>query len=279
MKKSSLILPIFSIVLIAAGVTLCFVGKAKGDVFDNTVLTEGDYIHTTDITSDLNNIVIEYSNAEINVIGGADRNYIETFNISDAEINTSKASGITISDTSDYFSLAYDTIVHFNGIRNILFPGQSYSGNKKINIYLTGDYNVTQLHFTLENGNINVSHLDSNTDYNFTIKGKGDVSFEETSTKSQAYVKVNEGNVTLKQFGCVLLEGNIQTGNLHCYEENSGKHLYNLTCENGMVYLLGESQGSQYIVDTGSNAVNIDFSVQYGNIHLNDLEKNDQPNE
>ena len=71
----------------------------------------------------------------------------------------------------------------------------------------------------------------------------------------------------------MLLEGSIQTGNLHCYEPNPGKHLYNLKCENGMVYLLGESQGSQYIVDAGSNAANIVFSVQYGNIHINDLEK------
>ena len=76
MKKSSLILLIFSIALIIAGTVLCFVGKSKGDVFDNTVLTDGDYRKEIAINADLNNIVIDFSKAEINVFGGAERNYI-----------------------------------------------------------------------------------------------------------------------------------------------------------------------------------------------------------
>lgn len=272
MKKSSLILLIFSIALIIAGTVLCFVGKSKGDVFDNTVLTDGDYRKEIAINADLNNIVIDFSKAEINVFGGAERNYIETVNIEDSQIDE-KASGITISDSYDYLSLAYDTIVHFNGIRNILFPGQSYSGDKKINIYLTGDYNVTQMSFSLENGNITVSQLESNTDYNFTIKDTGDITFDQVATKSKAYINVKNGNVALKQMSCVLFEGVIETGNLHCSEENPGQHFYDLSCENGMVYLLGESQGNKYVVDTGSDTSKIDFSVKFGNIHLNELEK------
>lgn len=127
--------------------------------------------------------------------------------------------------------------------------------------------------FSLENGNITVSQLESNTDYNFTIKDTGDITFDQVATKSKAYINVKNGNVALKQMSCVLFEGVIETGNLHCSEENPGQHFYDLSCENGMVYLLGESQGNKYVVDTGSDTSKIDFSVKFGNIHLNELEK------
>ena len=277
MKKSSIIFCIFALALIIAGAILCFVGKSKGDVFDNSVLTDEDYVKKTDITSALNYIVVDYQNVTINVYGNAQSDYIETINVDDSQINTSKSTGYTVSDSSDYLSMVYDTVTNFNGIRNILFPGRSHSGQKTVNIYLSGNYNITQLNFKIENGDVNIYDLDSNTDYNINISGNGNALLERVRTKSNTQINIAMGNVTLKDVSCTLLNGSIHTGNFHCYEENPGKHYYDMSCENGMVYLLEESQGNSFVIDDSANTAKIQFGVKNGNIHINQSENTQNP--
>ena len=127
--------------------------------------------------------------------------------------------------------------------------------------------------FHIGNGTIQVQNLDSNTDYSLRISGEGNVSLDQVSTSSQIHVETGTGNITLNSVSCQLLSGNIHTGNLHCYEQDPGGHLYELACENGMVYLLEQSQGNTYTVSDADDSSKIQFSVINGNIHLNQAEK------
>lgn len=272
MKRSAIVLIVFCLVLIIAGIILCLVGNSMGDVFDNTVITDGDYVKTTQIDKNVKKIIVKYTDATVNVYGGAASDYIETVNIADDEIDLASASEITVSNKKDYITMAYDTVMQFSGLRNILFPGKSYTGEKTVNIYLSGELNMTQLNFSLESGDVNIKNLDSNTDYGVEITDTGNISVDTVSTKSNIDLTCASGNVSLNAVTCEHLTGSIGTGNLHAHEEKPGEHHYDLTCENGMVYLNEESQGSTFKVDNTLDAWRITFKVANGNIHISGIE-------
>ena len=225
MKKSGIVLCCFALVLIVAGVVLCLVGKGKGDVFDNTASKEDGYIVITPIESPLKYISVNYSNVTVNVYGGAESDYIETVNIEDAQINTTNPDQISITDQRDFITVALDTVTKFSGLRGFLFPGKSHSsGEKIVNIYLSGKYNMGQLKFLTENGDIQVHNLNSSTTYILQINGKGNITLDHVSTTMTTDVQTGAGNIVLDSVSCQKISGNIHTGSLYCYEEKPGEH-------------------------------------------------------
>ena len=256
MRKSYIVLCILCAVLIGAGTVLCLIGRASGDVFDNSN-THSDTPVISNVSGTLSSLVIKCDKADVTVHGGAESDYIETVSIKNA----------------DYFTAAYNTVMNFNGLRNILFPGKSYSGDKKIDVYLSEKSSVKQINIEIENGTVQIFDMKSSTDYGLRINGKGEISAENVSTPSRMDINVNDGNVTLRSTTCLQLEGGIQTGNLHVYAD-AKKQNCSLKCSDGQIYILDESQGAEYEKNVGE-ASKLTFSVGSGNIYIHGEEKSE----
>ena len=270
MRKSYIVLCILCAVLIGAGTVLCLIGRASGDVFDNSN-THSDTPVISNISGSLSSLVIKCDKADVTVHGGAESDYIETVNI-DADMINVKNSEVSIKN-ADYFTAAYNTVMNFNGLRNILFPGKSYSGDKKIDVYLSEKSSVKQINIEIENGTVQIFDMKSSTDYGLRINGKGEISAENVSTPSRMDINVNDGNVTLRSTTCLQLEGGIQTGNLHVYAD-AKKQNCSLKCSDGQIYILDESQGAEYEKNVGETS-KFTFSVGSGNIYIHGEEKSE----
>lgn len=283
MKKTSIVLCIFCLLLIVSGIILCFVAKGSGDVFDNTALTEGANQKRTPIDESKIKLIVDYTKVTIHVYGNAQESYIDTINIDDDQIKI-KNNEITITDKSDYLTMAYDTVTKFDGLRNILFPGKSYTGEKTINIYLKDDQKLTQLNLKTEGGEVTLQALNANTDYNIRVDGMGDITLKDIATESSISLHTDTGNVTLDEVTFMTLNGSIGVGNF-CYTTPTPKgQICDLKCTaNGTVYVYdeenpdsenGTSRGSEYKLEadeaeqTGDSLPGLTFSVENGNIYL-----------
>lgn len=280
MKKSGIVLCVFALVLLLCGICICQYAKSSAardgvDIFSNTVTGENGNVRTISIDSDLNYIIVNYDNVYINVYGNSDRNALELINFTENNISQ-KNTGITITDSKDTFSSLYDTLKNFNGIRNIIFPDKAPKGDKKINIYLSGEYNITQLKFVLENGDINISDLDSNTDYTVSLTGQGNVSMFNVKTKSNIKINANEAKISFSDVEYHSVTGTLTKGNAYLTENNAGDHIYNTKCIDGRIYLNSESQGTSYINETAMYQNSFDFEITNGNLYISSPTNNDE---
>ena len=269
MKKSALILCIVCIVLVACGVVLCLVGNAMGDIFESSGKTPDDTVRTV-ISGNLSTLVIKSESADVTIHGGAESDYIETVGVK-SNMLTVKNAGITISDKKDYLSMVYDTVMNFNGLRNIFFPGGNYDGAKKIDIYLSDASTPKQINIELGEGNIEITGLSGSTDYGLRVEGEGSVRMKDVNTSSRLDLYVASGNATLDFVKYTQLSGRIGKGSLFMQTDLLEQN-FDLSCKSGQIYICDESQGTGYVLSSGE-APRAEFVVENGNINIRD-EKN-----
>ena len=242
MKKTTIILFSFALLLIVAGSVLCFVGTRSGDVFDNTVIS-GDPI-SPDIDNNIKSIVVNFSEVTVNVYGNQDceKSYIQTVNVSEKQIKNKSATELNISDKTGFLDVIIDTVQNFAGLRNIFFREQVNTGAKTVNIYLSKNDKVdlTQLTVYADKGTVKMYDLDSTTTYTIEVGETTDnITLENVATGSNIHLTVEDGSVSVKDVNAVKLEANIGNGNFYLTPTNSPEYGYNydLCAENGTIYI------------------------------------------
>ncbi len=281
MKKSGIVLCVFAFVLFISGFILCMYAKSTAakegiSLFDAS--SEMDSVRAVEITDEMNYIIVNYESAVINVYGNSDRNTMELVNFSDNDVSVKNA-GVTISSSKDTFNFIYDTLKNFKGIRNIIFPKKAPKGDKKINIYLKSETPLSQLKFTVQNGDVNISNVESNTDYDINITGEGNVSLSGVKTKSK--IKLNAEKVqkiSLYDIQYNKFEGELNEGNVYLIEKEIGKHLYDVEAVNGCVYVSSESQVNKFFKETALEQSNFAYKVNTGNIYISTLSEEENNN-
>ena len=173
MRPASLIFLVLAVILAISGVITCSVAKSMAakegvELFYQTIDTENNSTYTYDMSADtVNKIVLNISDADINIIGNAKSNYIEliNFNINTYGFTVSN-NVLTVDDTLSLMSIFNFTEggIEFKGLRHYLNTNAFASKPKTVNIYLTEASMVKMMNITLASGDLNISDITFNTD-------------------------------------------------------------------------------------------------------------------
>lgn len=253
MKPTSKIFLIFSVVLVIIGSSLYIVGygiakKDEKTLFSQLEDEDGNSKIVYDISEEnLNKINLDIWDADINISPTDSNSYIELINFNEIFFNYSIQNKIMKMkmgiDLLSFFKVS-DTGLSFDGIRNYFKYVPNTFKRKQINIYLSDDENIRVFDIELQNGNIDISGISSNSDY-LILLNSGDINFKNIENASLFEGEIENGNIYMSDFSAkkVLLEA--KKGNV---ELNTGGYAfaYDLKTEFGEITANGESLGSDY---------------------------------
>lgn len=204
MKPKSIIFLIVSVALALAGlVTMRIsegIGVREGIQVVADTMDDGDSVFTYDFSEDsIGKISVSVGTADINIIGGADKPYIELVNFADGLYEFSGANRVlTVSDRTDLTDI--DGIaafaMNFKGLRGLVNYVHVRGKEKTVNIYLSEKYPVNIVSCEVESGNIAAGSSGFKTDYDFTV-GTGTITVSGVTTGSGLYFSVTDGSVTI----------------------------------------------------------------------------------
>ncbi|MBE6714297.1 MAG: hypothetical protein E7575_03290 [Ruminococcaceae bacterium] len=186
MKKRSKLFLLISGIIFLSGVILCLVGagiaSASGEQLYSTKKGSDRYYTYSFGDGETDRIKISITDGDINVFGGAEKNYIEivNFNENNSSYKANSAS-VTFTETSEIKDITglWESGIGFKGLRHII-KTQS-SKNKAVNIYVTDTELVKSFELKLEKGNIDISGLSTKTNYSISVES-GKIHLTDIST-------------------------------------------------------------------------------------------------
>ncbi len=247
MKKTSIVFLVISVLLIITG----FVIRNKGsklaeekniDLFRQELTENGDFVETIEFSvENTNKINVNLKDTEINVIGNAEKNYIELFNFNTLEYSAylnNRSFNIENDLLSSISGRAESGNISFNGVRDFV-RFDKHNKDKKINIYLAENSNVKIFDITIEKGNISFSQMSQICDY--TVKlNDGDVSITNTPIVSLADLNIKKGNVKLDNSYLANAKIKIENGNIDFSTPSNYIYDYEIESETGEININGE---------------------------------------
>ena len=231
MKPTSVIFLIVSILLACVGFLLCITASSMateqgiglfsfvGDEDDNYVATQ------TFTEEDLKKIVIKVSDVNVNVIGGAEESKIELVNFMNNSYNIQAGRAtLQISDNSGITGLIdlENFKINFGGFRDYLhYLFDFIEGNEKkeqiLNVYLTDEADLVNFNITVGDGDITLSHMQTECDYKIVL-ANGVVEIDNVTTDSSIQIESTESsNIEIKN--TVTDELRIMSPKSECYIE------------------------------------------------------------
>lgn len=230
--------------------------------------TDGKYIYTVDLeNTDVSKIALDVTDADINVYTGQENEYIEFINFNENYYSVSTTNRVVSFDEyvnlSSVFSF-WEQSFSFKGMRSFFSLAKKIDGDKEINIYISDDRDINVFDFSVDEGTVNVSNIDTFTDYKLTV-ATGDIIFKNVKTKSALNLSGTDCNVTIENCEISTFTGDFLTLNMQSDIENvesftlnsksgsaSGKigfsndKTYVSVKTNGSILLNGELQTSPY---------------------------------
>ena len=200
MKKTSIFFLIVSVILIITGFVMRnnALKKAEAadiDLFTQTITENGDLLETVVFSSeDINKINISVSSGDINIIGNAEKSYVEIINYNALEYSTysnNRAFNIQDDLVSSLIGRAEGGDIKFNGVRDYI-RFEKYNSDKKINVYIASTAAVKVFDIKLGNGNVKIDNANLVCDYMISID-KGDVICSDTEEISLLDAKLKKG--------------------------------------------------------------------------------------
>ncbi len=202
MKPTSVIFLIVSILLACVGFLLCITASSMateqgiglftqiGDEDDNYVATQ------TFTEEDLKKIVIKVSDVNVNVIGGAEESKIELVNFMNNSYNIQAGRAtLQISDNSGITGIIdlENFKINFGGFRDYLhYLFDFIEGNEKkeqiLNVYLTDEADLVNFNITVGDGDITLSHMQTECDYKIVL-ANGVVEIDNVTTDSSIQIE------------------------------------------------------------------------------------------
>lgn len=231
MKPTSVIFLIVSILLACVGFLLCITASSMateqgiglfsqiGDEDDNYVATQ------TFSEEDLKKIVIKVSDVNVNVIGGAEESKLELVNFMNNSYNVQAGRAtLQISDNSGITGLIdlENFKINFGGFRDYLhYLFDFIEGNEKkaqiLNVYLTDEADLVNFNITVGDGDITLSHIQTECDYKIVL-ANGVVEIDNVTTDSSIQIESTESsNIEIKN--TVTDELRIMSPKSECYIE------------------------------------------------------------
>ena len=207
MKPTSVIFLIVAVLIICLGVLLCITGNSMAtdmgiSIFAQTGDSENNFSTTEAFDSEeLKKIVLNFTDVNVNVYGGAEEEKVELVNFTDGTYvySLSKStmqiyenSGITSFIDLDNFK------IYFNGFRDYLHHYKYRDKQRSVNLYLKNEADIIKFEITTQSGNITVKDLALGCDYKITT-ATGILSLENVTTDSNvALESTKESSMELK---------------------------------------------------------------------------------
>ena len=206
MKPTSIIFIIVSVILACLGVLLCTTASNMATeegtgIFSQTGDADNNFISTHEFdSSTLQKIVINVSDVDVNIYGGAAKDMIELVNfasgtydyaLSKSTLQLSDNNGITSIVDIDNFK------INFNGFRDYLHYYKYCGKARTINLYVTDAASVKIMNVTSDSGNVTMNNLHLNRslddgkcycDYKIIV-GTGDVYISHLETESTVQIE------------------------------------------------------------------------------------------
>lgn len=207
MKPTSVIFLIVAVLIICLGVLLCITGNSMAtdmgiSIFAQTGDDENNFSTTETFDSaELKKIVLNFTDVNVNIYGGADEEKLELVNFTDgtyvyslskSTMQVYENSGITSFVDLDNFK------IYFNGFRDYLHHYKYRDKQRTVNLYLKDEADVIKFDITTQSGDITIKDLSLGCDYKITTS-TGTLSLENVSTDSNiALESTKESSMELK---------------------------------------------------------------------------------
>ncbi len=292
MKPTSIIFLIVSVLLIISGIITMGVANRLG-------AAEGIVLAETPGDSDEHTVTYEYENgsvlkitasvrdADVNIIGGAARSYVELINFFEGTYELTESNRVlTVRDSVDLTSPdgIASFAMNFKGLRGIVNQINSMGLKKTVNIYLSDVYPVNVVECSVGEGSVIITGNKSATDYIINIE-KGNIQLTDVTTTSKLDATIVEGGVILDNCGitrfvCDLENGSVQaTAKLSRVEADiaAGDFLlklidgleivgFELVCQSGSVNFNGINHGGIFLQENPTTENLIAVTVGVGDI-------------
>lgn len=221
MKPTSIIFLIVSLAVVICGFATAGIAShlaVSQDIELGTVMAEDKnaYAEPEFDAQNVGKISISLDKATVNVIGGAEKSYIELVNFTDGMYAASSSNRVfTLSDSTDFTSLSgiVSMVTNFKGLRSFV----DYFGMRKlertVNVYISGDYSVNAIDISLGEGTVNIKDNRTQTDYYVDI-ASGELNMINIGTPSAVKVEIGTGNVNLSDCDIEYMSAVVKAGNV-----------------------------------------------------------------
>ncbi len=205
MKPTSIIFLVVALLFGIGGYACMRIGQSKAaaegiDILAGTAVSDEDLVFEYEYDEDtIGKLSINVKDADVNIIGGSSRAYIELVNFPEGMYEFSSSNRIlTVSNNSDLSQITdmASLIFNFKGLRSLVNYYNVRERERTINIYVTDELPINIFECKLENGDVYISDNSSTSDYNITI-ANGDLTLKNITTASTASLSVGNGELTL----------------------------------------------------------------------------------
>lgn len=247
MKPTSIIFLIVSLVVVLLG--FATVGVANGLAASQDVelgmpaAEDGNYYAEPEFDPEtVGKISVALGEATVNVIGGAEKSYIELINFTEGMYASSSSNRVfTLNDSTELssFSSIISMVSGFKGLRTFVDYFGMRNLERTVNIYLCDDYPVNAIEISLEKGIVNIKNNRTLTDYYVDIES-GELNMIDVGTTSVAKVEVKSGDVYLddcdiEQMSVAVKAGNVQaTAQVNRFNVNIESGDFDYSCYSSM---------------------------------------------
>ena len=289
MKPASIIFLVLSVLIIAAGLGLCFFAQNKAEkegieLFEISADSEGDVVEKLDFAEyDVGRIFLNLTECDI-VITKGDKSRAELLNFAAGTYAQSFTNQTFSVDNTISFSsiLSFaENKPKFNGIRQYLQYYNSSLANrdkekeekkKQIKIYINPEDQIKIYDIKVSKGSVTLSDITSRGgEYKITV-GKGDVSVKNVTTSSSVTVNVSEGNVSASVKAVDSLNVDIINGDLNIEMQSPDIQTYDLSIvESGKITLLDKDITGEYKADHPIASTKLKATVKQGDIIIKEL--------
>ena len=281
MKAMSKLFLIIAGILIVAGAVLMIIGgqSAKNQgILLYPEKTDGKFVYTVDLSDkDIQKITVDATDADIKVLTGEEKEYIEFINFNENYYSISITSRVIKFEErvslSTLFSF-WDGSYSFKGMRNLLNLGGSVEGRKEVLIHLKDTSEINVFGFTITDGDITVTNADSDTDYNIAMNS-GNVVMKNVKSTSKLMINGNDCKVVLE--GCEFRYFASDIANVDLNASIVGVHSFEFTGKTGTVKASVRTDSEKNEVRINSNnPITFNSEVYNGSYTSSDKDTNSE---
>jgi len=287
LKPASIIFLIVSVVVIAAGLGLCFTSANMAEkqgiqLFEAEKLTDGDIRHTIDFSeTELNRISLNVTAAVVNICRG-DRSYCEIINFPAGTYSANlTAQSFTLDDSLNIFSIMNfaESGFEFKGVRQYL---QYYNKTgfhkrqKAVNIYIAPSDKLNVIDLDGTESQLTISDISAKTDYRIEMM-HGTVDINNVSTSSTMTINASESDIIIKSRNIKECSVDASNSSVSVVLINPDTQTFDLAVDDGEIVYLGTILENEFKTDIPISTVKIRVRLTGGNIVVydwNSLEQN-----
>lgn len=263
MKPASIVFLAVSVLLIIGGLITCSSAKkaaAKEGVMLFPEYKDGQSRMTTEFTSDdVTMIDITVDEANVSIIGGAEKSYIEIINYKTNYYTFSKTSRcLSFSEIPDLMSMLkfWESGFSFTGIRNLIYVAKAELGEKQVNVYISDNDPVKRICVNVASGELTVKNIPFNASYSLEI-GSGKLKVSSVKTDDSVTIKSgSKSEVTLEGVTPATITAELKNTTFTS-DAKTFAQSYTVTAESGSITMTTDLDKTNYNISSKSGKINI----------------------